>query len=133
MRWARQRKAAPRYRLQDGRRIDIGILDIQIALHADDGTAARLIEDGAFAREHDAFLDRIAGGRIRPPVVYATALHRHHSSGKPHHHCHNLIFGLRKEIGEDGKERIAAPDWMPLIDVLNDHHDQAVVAGKKSG
>jgi hypothetical protein len=40
---------------------------------------------------------------------------------------------LRKEIREaDGKERIGTIDLTPLIEALNEHHDQNIVAGRRS-
>jgi hypothetical protein len=131
MRRAREREAPPLFRLRNGGSIDIGILDIQIELHADDGMTARLIESGAFTAENLAFLDRITGEQIAPPMVFATALHNYHSTGKRHYHFHNLIFGLRKEIEADGQERVGTIDLNPLIAALNERHDQNIVAGRK--
>lgn len=130
MRWAREREAPPLFRLRNGGSIDIGIIDIQIELHADDGMTARLIESGAFTAENLAFLDQITGEQIAPPMVFATALHNYHSTGKRHYHFHNLIFGLRKEMA-DGQERVGTIDLNPLIAALNERHDQNIVAGRK--
>jgi hypothetical protein len=135
MRQARRGEAPPLYRLRNGSRIDIGIIDIQIELHCrDEGMIPHLIESGTFAHENMAFLDHITGRRIHNAMVFAAAFHRHHSTGKPHYHFHNLIFGLRQEPGEGGgAQRIGMIDLIPLIDALNERHDQNVVAGRKAG
>jgi hypothetical protein len=62
MRRARQREAPPLYRLRNGGKIDIGIIDIQIGLHVpDDGMIPHLIESGVFTGENVYFLE--ADGR----------------------------------------------------------------------
>lgn len=134
MRQARRRETPPLYRLRGGSRIDIGIIDIQIGLHCpDEGMIPHLIESGTFTGENLAFLDHITGQRIQNPMVFAAAFHRYHSTGKPHYHFHNLIFGLRREPGEGDGERFGTIDLLPLIGALNEHHDQNVVAGRKAG
>ena len=135
MRQVRKREAPPLYRLRNGSQIDIGIIDIQIELHCpDEGMIPHLIESGTFADENFAFLDYVTGERIHNAMVVATAFHNYHSAGTKRYHFHNLIFGLRKKAGEgDGAECVGPMDLLPLIDALNEHHDQNVVAGRKKG
>lgn len=134
MRQARNRAMPKLYRLRDGKKIDVGIIDITIALHVpDEGMIPHLIESETFTRENLDFLDCITAEKICPPMVFATAFHNYHSNGSHHYHFHNLIFGLRKEISEpDGKESIGTIDLLPLIEALNEWHDQNIVAGRKS-
>jgi hypothetical protein len=135
MRQVRKREEPPLYRLRNGSQIDIGIIDIQIELHCpDEGMIPHLIESGTFAGENLAFLDYVTGERIHNAMIFATAFHHYHSTGKLHYHFHNMIFGLRKDISEpDGKDSIGPINLLPLIEALNEWHDQNVVAGRKKG
>ena len=130
MRRVRKRQAPPLFKLQNGQQIDVGMVDIQIALHAPSGMIPHLIESDTFTHENFEFLDYITGGTIHNQMVFASAFHNYHSDGSYHYHFHNLIFGLRKEVREsDRKESIGTMDLMPLLDSLNEHHDQHIVTG----
>ena len=117
MRRVRQRKSPTLYRLRNGEEIDIGILDVTIALHAPEDMIPHLIESETFSRENFAFLDYLTGQTIHNEMVFASAFHNYHSNGTYHYHFHNLIFGLYGSRREsDGKESTGPIDLMPLID-----------------
>ena len=132
----REREAPPLFKLRNGTDIDIGIVDIQIALHVPDGMEGmipHLIESETFSHENFDFLDYVTAKKIHNRMVFASAFHNYHSSGSFHYHFHNLIFGMRKEIREtDEKESIGTIDLIPMLDALNEHHDQNVISGLKA-
>lgn len=101
--------------------IDIGLIDVQIYFdgHAGD-IDARLMTDANF-RE----FKRLCHGELTTQTVIATAVHNYRPDGELTLHYHNLIFGLRKQVGPD--EQIGQFDLLPLIRALGDKLPLAVI------
>jgi hypothetical protein len=134
MRRVRKREAAPIFKLRNGKEIDIGIVDVSIALHVPrgmDGMIPHLIESGTFTEENFDFFDHITAGTVHNTMVFASVFHNYHSNGDRYYHFHNLILGMQKSVrASDKKESISPIDLMPMLDALNEYHDQAIVSGQ---
>jgi hypothetical protein len=97
----------------------VGLVDIPITFEGPLELVASNLErrSSEFLDTNLRYLDGLFSGAFHDQMTLVTVLHAVRPDGTPSLHYHNLVFGLRKEIRDDGT-LIGPLDLGPLITAL---------------